>query len=181
MENEIITNYNSKIKYDGQISIATGANKKTKTWKNKTLLWSELLDKLSQTTRTPESTTDYKKMSKTDRDRIKDVGGFVGGTLKNGRRLAQNVANRSLLTLDIDYATADVWSSIELLYDFSVCMYSTHTHTPDNQRLRLVIPLSRPVLPDEYQAIARMVADDLGKMCIRDRRKPIFRRINSKW
>lgn len=41
-------------------------------------------------------------------------------------------------------------------------MYSTHTHASDNQRLRLVIPLSRPVLPDEYQAIARMVADDLG-------------------
>ncbi|WWU63803.1 virulence-associated E family protein [Clostridium baratii] len=153
---------NKKIKYDGQIAIAIGKSKKETHWKNKTLMWSELVEKLSNTTRTPESTAEYKKMSKTEKDKVKDVGGFVGGTLKNGRRKAENVANRTLLTLDIDYVVGDVWASIELLYDFSVAMYSTHTHTADNQRLRLVIPLERPVLPDEYQAIARKVADDLG-------------------
>lgn len=151
-----------KIKYDGSIALATGKSKKETHWKNKTMEWSELVKKLSHTTRTPETAAEYKKMSKVDRDRIKDVGGFVGGTLKNGRRLKANVANRTLLTLDLDYVEGDIWASIELLYDFSVVMYSTHTHTADNQRLRLVIPLSRPVLPDEYQAIARMVADDLG-------------------
>ncbi|WWU70233.1 virulence-associated E family protein [Clostridium baratii] len=139
-----------------------GKSKKETHWKNKTLMWSELVEKLSNTTRTPESTAEYKKMSKTEKDKVKDVGGFVGGTLKNGRRKAENVANRTLLTLDLDYVVGDVWASIELLYDFSVAMYSTHTHTADNQRLRLVIPLERPVLPDEYQAIARKVADDLG-------------------
>lgn len=151
-----------KIKYNGSIALATGKSKKETHWKNKTIEWSELIKKLSHTTRTPETVAEYKKMAKVDRDRIKDVGGFVGGTLKNGRRLKANVANRTLLTLDLDYVEGDIWSSIELLYDFNVVMYSTHTHTTDNQRLRLVIPLSRPVLPDEYQAISRMVADDLG-------------------
>lgn len=151
-----------KIKYDGSIALATGKSSKAKQWKNRTINWSELVKKLSNTTRTPETVAEYKKMAKSDRDRIKDVGGFVGGTLKNGRRLKTNVANRTLLTLDLDYVEGDIWSSIELLYDFNVVMYSTHTHTADNQRLRLVIPLSRPVLPDEYQAISRMVADDLG-------------------
>ncbi|SCK04333.1 Predicted P-loop ATPase and inactivated derivatives [uncultured Clostridium sp.] len=151
-----------KIKYDGSIALATGKSKKEIHWKNKNINWSYLVKKLSHTTRTPETVAEYKKMSKIDRDRIKDVGGFVGGTLKNGRRLKANVANRTLLTLDLDYVEGDIWSSIELLYDFNVVMYSTHTHTSDNQRLRLVIPLSRPVLPDEYQAISRMVANDLG-------------------
>ena len=151
-----------KVKYDGQISIATGASKTARHWKNKNINWSDLVEKLSITTRTPETEAEYKKMSKTEKDRIKDVGGFVGGCLKNGRRLKTNVQNRTLLTLDLDYVTGDVWGSIELLYDFAVVMYSTHTHTPDNQRLRLVIPLERPVLPDEYQAIGRMVANDLG-------------------
>jgi len=161
---ETITNYDPsiRIKYDGPIIIATGLNKTSKQWKNKSLLWSEFVEKLSYTTRTPETYAEYKKMPKTDRDRIKDVGGFVGGSLKNGRRKAENVANRTLLTLDLDYVNGDVWSSIELLWDFSVAMYSTHTHASDNQRLRIVIPLSRPVLPDEYQAIARMIADDIG-------------------
>lgn len=151
-----------KIKYDGSIALATGKSKKEIHWKNKNISWSDLVKKLSHTTRTPETVADYKKMAKVDKDRVKDVGGFVGGTLKNGRRLKANVANRTLLTLDLDYVEGDIWSSIELLYDFNVVMYSTHTHTADNQRLRLVIPLSRPVLPDEYQAISRMVADDLG-------------------
>ncbi len=153
---------NIKIKYDGSIALATGKSKKETHWKNKTISWSDFVKKLSNTTRTPETVAEYKKMAKVDKDRVKDVGGFVGGTLKNGRRLKANVANRTLLTLDLDYVEGDIWSSIELLYDFNVVMYSTHTHTVDNQRLRLVIPLSRPVLPDEYQAISRMVADDLG-------------------
>ena len=151
-----------KIKHDGSIAIATGRNKTAKQWKNKNMMYSALVEKLSHTTRTPETAAEYKKMAKTDKDRIKDVGGFVGGSLKNGRRLKTNVANRTLLTLDLDYVQGDIWTSIELLYDFACVMYSTHTHAPDNQRLRLIIPLSRPVLPDEYQAIGRMVANDLG-------------------
>lgn len=150
------------IKNDGQLSLATGKSKKETHWKNKNMQWSELVQKLSNTTRTHETSTEYKKLLKTEKDNIKDVGGFVGGSLKNGRRKAENVANRTMLTLDLDYVQGDVWASIELLYDFSVAMYSTHTHTADSPRLRLVIPLSRPVLPDEYQAISRMVANDLG-------------------
>lgn len=151
-----------QIKFDGSVALATGKSKKEIHWKNKSMLYSELVQKLSITTRTPELYADYKKMSKTDRDNIKDVGGFVGGSLKNGRRKAENVANRTLITLDLDFINGDIWSSIELLWDFSIAMYSTHTHSSDNQRLRLVIPLSRPVLPDEYQAISRMLASDLG-------------------
>ncbi len=41
-------------------------------------------------------------------------------------------------------------------------MYSTHSHSPEKPRLRLVIPLARPVTPDEYAAIGRRVAADLG-------------------
>ena len=162
---EYVTDDNKKIikiKHDGMVTLATGSSKKEIHWKNKNMLYSELVEKLSSTTRTPETYAEYKKMSKTDRDNIKDVGGFVGGSLKNGRRKAENVANRTLLTLDLDYVTGDVWSSIEMLWDFGCLVYSTHTHASDNQRLRLIIPLSRPVFPDEYQAISRMVADELG-------------------
>jgi predicted P-loop ATPase len=151
-----------KIKYDGMIILATGRSKKETHWKNKNMLYSTLVEKLSNTTRTPETYAEYKKLPKTEKDNLKDVGGFVGGSIKNGHRKAENVANRTLLTLDLDYVNGDIWSSIELLWDFACALYSTHTHAPDNQRLRLVIPLSRPILPDEYQAVARMVADDLG-------------------
>jgi len=154
-----------KIKYDGQIALATGKSRFASSWKNRTILWSALAEKLANTTRTPETVTEYKKMPKTDKDRVKDVGGFVGGSLKDGRRKAENVANRTLLTLDMDEVkipARDVWESITMIDDYALVMYSTHSYTPDNPRLRLVIPLARPVLGDEYQAIARMIASDIG-------------------
>lgn len=161
---EYVTEDNKVIrtKFDGQVALATGKNKKEIHWKNKTMLYSALLEKLQVTCRTPETHAEFKKMPKAEQGNIKDCGGFVGGTLKNGRRKAENVQSRTLLTLDLDYVNGDVWSTIEMLFEFSCCVYSTHTHSQDNQRLRLIIPLSRPVLPDEYQAIGRMIADDIG-------------------
>ena len=43
---------NAGIKYDGQIALATGKSKRETHWKNKSILWSDLVDKLSNTTRT---------------------------------------------------------------------------------------------------------------------------------
>ena len=49
-----------------------------------------------------------------------------------------------------------------MFYDFTYCIYSTHKHTAEKPRFRLVILLSRPCTPDEYEAVARMVAYDIG-------------------
>ncbi len=147
---------------DGVITIATGKSRKEMEWKNKEILWSELVKKFSATTRTRETYEEYKKLSKSDQDNIKDVGGFVGGSLKNGRRKADTVVNRQLITLDADFVKGDLWASVETILGCACTMYSTHKHSLESQRLRLVIPLSRAVTPDEYQAIARRVAGDLG-------------------
>ena len=62
-----------KIKYDGQLAISTGKSRWEKNWKNISILWSQLVEKLSNTTRTPETVTEFKKMAKADKDQIKDV------------------------------------------------------------------------------------------------------------
>lgn len=147
------------MKYDQQLAIAVGTTRKQKIWKNTTMLWSELLDKLSNTTRTPETVEDYYKLPKSRQDEIKDVGGFVGGYLIKGRR--SHVKYRQVICLDIDYGDLSLWDSWELLYGNASCIYSTHKHTPSNPRLRLIIPLDRKVSPDEYEAIARKIAQDL--------------------
>lgn len=151
-----------KIEYDGSITIATGRNRKETTWKNREMLWSDLAKRLSQTTRTSETFEEYRKSAKSVRDDIKDVGGFVGGTLKGGRRKADAVVWRQLITLDADFIKGDFWTSVELMFDFACLAYSTHSHSPQNPRIRLVIPLARPITPDEYQAISRRLAADLG-------------------
>lgn len=155
----------TKINLSRKLFIATGKSRKETKWKNVEITYETLIEKLKTTTRTRETFEEYKHMPKSQRDEIKDIGGFVGGTLKNGRRKAENVANRTLLTLDmdnIDVSVNDLWDSITMINDFEILMYSTHSHEPKAPRLRLVIPLERPVLPDEYQAIARKIADDIG-------------------
>lgn len=148
------------IQHDKALDIALGNSRKTKTWKNKPMQWSALLDRLSATTRTPETVAEYKAMGRNQQSEIKDVGGFVGGYCNNGSR--SDIRFRSVLCLDADFADDDLWGDWELLYGSAAAVYSTHKHTADKPRLRLVVPLNRNVDPDEYQAIGRRVAATLG-------------------
>ena len=79
---------NTKPVHDGQIHIAVGSSRTAAKWKNQTMSWSDFLQKISVTTLTRETVEEYKKLPKTQQDAIKDVGGFVGGWLKQGRRKA---------------------------------------------------------------------------------------------
>jgi predicted P-loop ATPase len=150
------------LNHDGDIAIATGASRSAAKWKNKTMRWSAFLDEVAKTTRTRETLAEYRAMSKPKQDGIKDVGGFVGGWLKEGHRRAGMLECRSMLTLDADFAQMDLLENVELLYGCAAAVYSTHKHTPDNPRLRLLVPLTRRIDGDEYQAAARMFASDLG-------------------
>lgn len=142
--------------------IATANDRFTKLWKNMEVTFDELINRLKTTTVTPETMGEFRNLPKSKQDNIKDVGGFVGGRLKNGIRRRENVECRSLLTLDADYATPDFCESIDLFANYSYIIYSTHKHTAEKPRLRLVIPLSRNCTAEEYEAIARKIADEIG-------------------
>ena len=145
-----------------RIQIATGNSRMEKRWNNVEMELDEFIERISHTIRTAETVEQYMKMTKAKQDAIKDVGGFVGGRLKGGRRKKDCVEYRTIITLDIDHAVPGVIEQIEMLYNYRCLIYSTHKHTPENPRYRLAIPLSRPVSPDEYVAIARKVAEDIG-------------------
>ena len=145
-----------------QITIAVGAHANSLQWRNKKMTWDELVTRLSATTRTSETLAEYQVMSKKDRARIKDVGGYVGGHVKGGKRKLANIAFRTLLTLDLDYATPGFFDDFAFTFeDVAAVVHATHTHTEASPRLRLIIPLSRNVSIDEYEAIARRVAANL--------------------
>ena len=150
-----------QLNYDGKLLIALGRSRKAAVWQNKEMMWSELVTKLSTTTRTRESVSEYAQLSKGDRDNIKDVGGFVGGYLKNGKRNNASVVNRGLVCLDADSADPELLADLDLTFVNAYALYSTHSHTPEKMRLRIIIPLSRTVSPDEYAAISRRLADNL--------------------
>ena len=148
--------------------IAVGNSRMDKKWKNKDMSWDDFRQKCSQTIRTTETVAEYRKMSKPAQDNAKDVGGFVGGALKQGKRKNGFVDGRSMLTLDLDHAVPEVWDAVTMLFDFKCLMYSTHKHTPEAPRVRLIIPLSREVSAEEYAPVSRMVAKDIGLEMVDD-------------
>lgn len=152
------------VKYNGDLLISTGRSRFETSWKNKTMSWAALLNKLSHSMETTETHAEYMKMSKEQQDKIKDIGGFVGGHLRDGRRKTGYVTARQLLTLDLDFPPAEFWDNIidNLEIDNALAVYSTHKHTKAKPRYRLIMPLDREVTPDEYEAIARKIAEKIG-------------------
>lgn len=144
------------------MKISVGNSRMDKKWKNRDISWDDFCKKVSVTQRTTETVEEYRKLKKGLQDSVKDVGGFVGGTLREGRRKNGMVLCRSMLTLDMDYGKPGIWDEVNLLYDFKCCVYSTHKHTPENPRLRMIIPLFREITEEEYPAVARMVAKEIG-------------------
>ncbi|WP_346935663.1 virulence-associated E family protein [Clostridium sp.] len=155
-------NIQGSLKYEGSLTLAVGKSRRDKQWNNVHVTWGQLIEKLSSTVYTSETFEEYRNAPKDLQDNIKDVGGFVGGTLKDGRRTKASVTDRQLLTLDCDYATSYLWDTLDMLFDFAVVIYSTHKHCNEKPRFRLVIPLNRKVTPEEYEAIGRKVARDIG-------------------
>lgn len=153
---------NIVLKHDRKITIAVGKSRHDLKWKNVSTNWSKLLSKLSITYRTYETMAQYAAWPKSKQDEVKDIGGFVAGSLKEGRRKNGYVESRSILTLDVDFAYPDFMEDFKLTCSFAMCAYSTHKHKPTSPRLRLLIPLDRDATPDEYEAIARLLASDYG-------------------
>ena len=145
-----------------KLSIAYGSSCHAKRWVNQQVTFDELCERLSHTARTPETVEEYPKLPKAERDRAKDKGGFVGGKLKGGRRKRDTVEGRSMLTQDADHAGIGFIDSYEMLCPYASCLYTTHGHTPEAPRVRVVVPLTRDVTPDEYAAISRLFAAEWG-------------------
>jgi len=138
--------------------ISVGSSRKETKWIPREVTWPELMARLGQPTFTGETVAEYKKMPKPKQDDIKDIGGMVGGKLRDGVRKNSNVEYRSVLTLDLDFAQPDTWDTIQMFTGVACCIYSTHKHTSDAPRLRLCAPLARDVIPDEYAALGHKFA-----------------------
>ncbi len=154
---------------DRLINITAGASRKSVVWTRQELMWSELCEKLRVPQRTTETLADFLQLPKLKQDELKDVGGFVGGILDGKQRKAAAVSGRDIIALDLDSvpsgAAADILRRIDGL-GFGYCVYSTRKHCEAAPRLRVLIPLSRTCSADEYEPIARKLAEYIGmEMC----------------
>ena len=77
-------------------------------YKNLERPWEWLKDRNRNPIRTTETAEEYPKLSKAERDALKDQGGFVGGWLREGVRKNGNVICRSVGALDADHIPSEV-------------------------------------------------------------------------
>lgn len=142
------------------------AKKRTETeWAQKEVTWQKFAEKCSKTEKTDETMAKFAAMDKEQQGKIKDVGGFVAGSLKDKQRKKGNVLCRSMVTLDLDHVTTsaeDLWETIKKKIPYTSLVYSTHKHTKENPRLRLIVPMSQDLKPEEYEPVARKLADKIG-------------------
>lgn len=115
--------------------------------------WSQIVERLSSAQRTEETAQQYADMSKSQKVEAKDVGFFIGGLCEK-----RKVIYRQLLVLDIDDASPETLDALRTwLTGRAYIIHSTHSSTPENPRYRVVAPLSRNVLADEYGGIMRVL------------------------
>ncbi|TFE30892.1 virulence protein E [Cohnella luojiensis] len=146
-----------------ELDISFGKHRADTNWKPEYLTWDEFVDKLRKVRRTTETMAQYDKMQKPARDKIKDGPSFVGGLIRGGRRKKENVDTRSLITLDVDHADDDFSFICELvLGGTAYAFYSTHSHRPEKPKYRLIVPVNRAMTPDEYTAVSRKLAEQIG-------------------
>ena len=149
----------------GPIKISVCNRKTDRKYKNQEHSWEYIVNRNRTPLRTTETAEEYPKLSKQHRDDAKDHGGFVGGWLSGGIRKNGNVISRRVGALDADSIPQNVdfiAVTAAALAGVTYFIYSTHSHTPDSPRYRVVILFSREVSEDEYPALMRMVAKEIG-------------------
>lgn len=147
------------------LGIAKANHRKATIWQNTDISWLDFVETLKSPVRTQEKYDEFLKMKKSDQDNLKDVGGFTGAKLLDGRRKATNIISRDVVCLDLDNIqpnmTDDILKRVGSLGCTSV-VYSTRKHSNYTPRLRVLIPLDESCTSDEYEPIARKLGSLLG-------------------
>lgn len=93
------------------------------------------------------------------KDEVKD-----GETILKYRK-DDNVINRSVITLDYDEITdfKGLYNAIsKQLESYAWTFHTTHSHTTDKPRIRLMLPLNEPVSAEDYRKYSRSLAQHIG-------------------
>jgi putative DNA primase/helicase len=91
------------------------------------------------------------------------AGWYIPAEFDPAYRDSQNFVARHAITFDFDRVTMDTWGDVLVAWENTAfAIYTTYSHAPEAPRFRVVMPLSRPAGYDEFQAVARKVATDVG-------------------
>ena len=130
--------------------------------KNRALQWNQFKDLFRNPARTNETMREYGKLPVERQTQLKAIDGWVFRTQIEGKsRNAKSGKPSDLLSLDFDYATPEFVEKLLaglVLLGVEFMAHSSRRHTAEKPRLRIYIPLARPIDNDAYGALSRIVA-----------------------
>ncbi len=129
--------------------------------------WDDIAALFETPTRRTITSAQYHAMDPKGRARSKNTGLFFGGRCKDGHRSDSTLISRSIVNLDIDDHSDDLWNEFTLLgaltglKGVAYLVHTTRSHTDETPKLRVLVPLARDVSPAEYEPVARALAERL--------------------
>lgn len=88
----------------------------------------------------------------------KNARSYLPSELRGHHRSGDNVIGRSVITLDLDGASAEGFTELlSYLDDVAVLWHTTFSHSPQKPSYRVLIPLDGMVTPDVYTRIVREI------------------------
>lgn len=127
-----------------KLTISIGASKTSVNWLPLELSWEEFLKRFFlKPQRKRHNVKEYHSATKIEQGQFKDGSAFVGGKIEGNRRNKVSIEYRDVMCLDLDYSLS-FDNTLKLLKEkcnFTWVLVSTHSHTPEKPKFRLIIPL----------------------------------------
>lgn len=134
-----------------------------KNWKNQELTWKKFLKKFEAPKKDTFSSAEYAALSGTERMKRKEIGGaFFAGVLSGPQKIKDNVVSRSMITLDFDDNADGLLERAKEILKVKAVVHSTRSHTPEEPRYRIIVPLKRDVTPAEFVVLTEKFAEQFG-------------------
>lgn len=132
-----------------------------KSWVSSELAWNDFTHMFENPT--VLNVDDFSSLDADAKNELKmSAGGYFAGELTSSQRRKSSVKSRSMLVLDLDFARPDFWDRYRLMVGTKALAHTTFSHTNDNWKVRLILPTNREMTTNEYQAVSRKVAEQVG-------------------
>lgn len=124
--------------------------------------WDELVERLSTPVVTGETMAEYDSLTRAAQGNLKDVGGYVPGEYRGEQRRRDELVSKDLVVLDADHADELFPGRVRRHLACRWALHTTRSDRPGGRRYRLVIALSHAITPEQYGAVSRWLARQVG-------------------
>jgi putative DNA primase/helicase len=133
--------------------------------------WLKLCEELSTYITDSLTTEQFQKLSIEEQHKRKNTGYIVGGRFQGRARKKTELIERTLLTFDIDRCSQETLDELlhpetalfSPLAPYEYHVYSTRNHTNEAPRIRVVVPLAKPIPPVQYKPLMRIISSQIDK------------------